>query len=62
MLNRLQAAKRKAAALEKTQIKSVTVEDEQLYGRMGVDDPIQMNQLQQQHRMNLDEIRERQQV
>ncbi|KAI3409990.1 hypothetical protein GPALN_006356 [Globodera pallida] len=62
VLNRLQASKRKAAAREKTQIRSVTVEDEQLHGRMGVDDPIQMRQLQQQHRMNLDEIRERQQA
>uniref|UniRef100_A0A914HD37 t-SNARE coiled-coil homology domain-containing protein n=1 Tax=Globodera rostochiensis TaxID=31243 RepID=A0A914HD37_GLORO len=45
VLNRLQASKRKAAAREKTQIRSVT-----------------MRQLQQQHRMNLDEIRERQQA
>ncbi|KAL3089557.1 hypothetical protein niasHS_006941 [Heterodera schachtii] len=62
VLNRLQASKRKAAAREKTQIKSVTVEDEQLHGRMGADDPIQMRQLQQKHRMNLDEIRERQEA
>jgi hypothetical protein len=64
VLNRLQAAKRKAATREKTQIRSVTVEDEQLHvsQRSGFDDPIQMQQLQQQHRMNLNEIRERQQA
>ena len=64
VLNRLQAAKRKAASREKTQIRSVTVEDEQLnvQQRTGLEDPIQMQQLQQQHRLHLDEIRERQQV
>ena len=64
VLNRLQAAKQKAASREKTQIRSVTVEDEQLnvQQRTGLEDPIQMQQLQQQHRLHLDEIRERQQV
>lgn len=64
VLNRLQAAKRKAATREKSQIRSVTVEDQQLnvQERTGIDDPIQMQHFQQQHRMNLNEIRERQQV
>lgn len=64
VLNRLQAAKRKAAIREKTQIKTVTVEDEQLNAqrRSGFDDPIQMQQLKQKHQMNLNEIKERQQA
>lgn len=63
VLNRLQAAKRKAASREKIQIKSVTMEDEQLHvQRQTGDDPIQLQHLQQQHQMNLNEIKERQQV
>ena len=64
VLNRLQDAKRKAANREKTQIRSVAVEDEQLnvQQRTGLEDPIQLQHLQQQHRLNINEIRERQQA
>lgn len=58
VLNRLQAVQRRAAAKEKSQIKSVTVQDEALASRYG--DESMGIQLQQQHRSNLAEIRERQ--
>lgn len=64
VLNRLQTAQRKAAVKEKAQIKSVTVEDEMLAVKQNdmMSESEQKRQLQQQHRIHLNEIRERQQV
>uniref|UniRef100_A0A915ECH4 t-SNARE coiled-coil homology domain-containing protein n=1 Tax=Ditylenchus dipsaci TaxID=166011 RepID=A0A915ECH4_9BILA len=64
VLNRLQAAQRKAAFKEKAQIKTVSVEDEILssQGTYKVEDDQSRMQLQQQHRVNLNEIKERQQA
>lgn len=64
VLNRLQAAQRRAAFKEKAQIKTVTVEDEMLSKQQTertADDQMRL-QIQQQHRVHLNEIKERQQV
>lgn len=64
VLNRLQAAQRKAAFKEKAQIKTVTVEDEMLSKQQtdrAADDQMRL-QIQQQHRVHLNEIKERQQA
>lgn len=62
VLNRLQSTQRKAAFKEKAQIKTVTIEDKML----SQDSLSQVNsdkmELQRQHYVNLNEIRERQQV
>jgi len=60
VLNRLQTAQRKAVVKEKAQIKSVAYEDQALSSSNGESDSIQLKQIQQQHRINLNEIRERQ--
>lgn len=64
VLNCLQTAQRKAAVKEKAKIKSVTVEDEMLSVRQNdiTTENEQKHQLQQQHRIHLNEIRERQKV
>lgn len=62
-LNRLQAAQRKAVIKEKAQIKTVTVQDEQLSSEpVSREDSHRRIQLQEQHRININELRERQQV
>lgn len=62
-LNRLQAAQRKAVVKEKAKIKTVTVQDEQLSAQQVPHEDNQRRiQLQEQHRININELRERQQV
>jgi len=67
VLNRLQAIQRKAVAKEKAQINTVTIDDETLsseakgYGGVG-DNSFRLKHIQQQHKINLEEIRERQQA
>jgi len=61
VLNRLQAAQRKAASKEKAQIKNVTYEDQMIFSGPREDRDSQI-ELQQQHRVNLEEIKERQQA
>jgi len=61
VLNRLQAAQRKAASKEKAQIKNVTYEDQMILSTPREDRHSQI-ELQQQHRVNLEEIKERQQA
>lgn len=59
VLNRLQTAQRKAASKEKAKIKTVTNENEMLSSE---EDSYNQIQLQGQRHINLNEIRERQQV
>lgn len=63
VLNRLQATQRRAVAKEKAQITAVSKEDETFTTTKGygtTDNRFQ--QIQQQHQVNLNEIRERQQA
>jgi syntaxin 12/13 len=62
VLNRLQAAQRKAVFKEKVQIKTVAAEEEMLSARETREDSTRQIQMQEQHRVNLNELRERQQA
>jgi len=60
VLNRLQSTQRKAVTKEKNKIKTVTIEDEMLSSR--TEDEQQRRQMQVQHRINLQEIKGRQEA
>jgi len=59
VLKRLQDVQRKAVTKERSKIKAVTIEDEMLSRG---DDHQQQTQMQMQHRLNLNEIKERQEA